>query len=92
MLNNVRILVADDDKDLTSTLSEQLKNEGYDVVLAFDGDEAMAHLKKMEFTVVILDLKMPKVHGFDILIYIKENLPKTKVIVLTGYADLNNVT
>jgi len=84
------ILIAEDDKETSSTLEEHISNEGYDTHVALDGEEAMSQLAKKKFDLVILDLKMPKVGGFEILSHIKKNTPSTKVIVLTAYADYKN--
>ncbi len=84
------ILIAEDDKETSATLVEHITNEGYDTIAALDGEEAMSQLAKKKFDLVILDLKMPKVGGFEILSHIKKNTPSTKVIVLTAYADNKN--
>ena len=84
------ILIAEDDKETSATLVEHITNEGYDTIAALDGEEAMSQLAKKKFDLVILDLKMPKVGGFEILSHIKKNIPSTKVIVLTAYADYKN--
>jgi len=92
MSTNATILIADDDNELTSTLSEYLSSEHYNVTTAADGDEAISHLRQKYFNVVVLDLKMPKVGGFEVLKFIKSDCANTKTIVLTAYADLKSVT
>jgi YesN/AraC family two-component response regulator len=67
-----------------------LQSEGYSVVSASDGDEAIAVLQQKSFDLVLLDIKMPRVDGFEVLRFLKERYPKTKVIMLTGFADLKN--
>jgi two-component system nitrogen regulation response regulator NtrX len=84
------ILIADDDPQIATTLAEHLTEQGYEVTTASDGDETMALLVKSQFALVVLDLKMPKVNGFGVLKFIKQANPSTKVVVLTGYADLRN--
>ena len=91
MSTNASILIADDDIDLTSTLSEYLSREHYDVTTAADGEQAISHLRHKKFNVAVLDIKMPKVNGFEVLQFIKSDYPDTKTIILTGYADLMNV-
>lgn len=85
-----RILVADDEDALRSVLSSELEGEGYSVKDAADGQQAISWLKKQEFDLILLDIKMPNVDGFEVLKFVKENHPKTKVVMLTGFADLKN--
>lgn len=84
------VLVVDDEEALRSVLSNELINEGYDVQTASDGDVAMTELDKTSFDLVLLDIKMPRVSGFEVLKHIKEHAGRTKVVMLTGFADLKN--
>jgi CheY-like chemotaxis protein len=70
-----RILVVDDEEALRVVLSAELEGEGYQVTSAADGQEA---------------IKMPNVDGFEVLKFVKDRWPKTKVVMLTGFADLKN--
>ena len=85
-----RILVADDEEALRTVLSSELEGEGYNVKSAADGQEAISMLQKLEFDLILLDIKMPNVDGFEVLKFVKEHAPKTKVVMLTGFADLKN--
>jgi DNA-binding NtrC family response regulator len=84
------ILVVDDEDALRTVLSSELESEGYAVGTAGDGDEAISVLQTKSFDLVLLDIKMPRVDGFEVLRFIKERYPATKVIMLTGFADLKN--
>lgn len=84
------ILVVDDEDALRSVLSSELVNEGYEVRTAADGDEAIAEIAKTPFDLVLLDIKMPRVNGFEVLKHIRESKTATKVVMLTGFADLKN--
>lgn len=84
------ILVVDDEDALRTVLSSELESEGYVVAAAGDGDEAISVLQGKAFDLVLLDIKMPRVDGFEVLRFIKERYPATKVIMLTGFADLKN--
>ncbi len=90
MDNQHRILVVDDEEAHRTVLSGELVNEGYQVGTAGDGDEAIAIIKQQPFDVVLLDIKMPKVDGFEVLKFIKKDYASTKVIMLTAFADLKN--
>lgn len=85
-----KILVVDDEDALRTVLSGELISEGYDVRTASDGDEAMSCLQKESFDLLLLDIRMPRVNGFEVLKYAKEKYPKTKVVMLTAFADLKN--
>jgi two-component system response regulator PilR (NtrC family) len=85
-----RILIVDDEEALRTVLSSELVSEGYDVRSAGDGDEAIDTLEQEKFDLVLLDIKMPRVSGFDVLKHVKERHPGTKVVMLTGFADLKN--
>jgi DNA-binding response OmpR family regulator len=85
-----RILVVDDEPSFRATLSTQLKGEGYGVLSAGDGDIAIEMLRSEKFDLILLDLKMPTVDGYGVLSFVREQHPATKVIVLTGFADLRN--
>jgi DNA-binding NtrC family response regulator len=84
------ILVVDDEDALRTVLSGELINEGYDVKSAADGDEAISEVERSPFDLVLLDIKMPRMNGFEVLKYIKDKHSKTKVVMLTGFADLKN--
>ncbi|MBI3004548.1 MAG: response regulator [Ignavibacteriales bacterium] len=85
-----KILVVDDEDALRTVLSAELEGEGYQVGTAADGQEAINILGKSAFDLILLDIKMPNVDGFEVLKFVKEKHPKTKVIMLTGFADLKN--
>jgi len=84
------ILVVDDEDSLRTVLSSELINEGYEVRTAADGDDAIQEMGKASFDLVLLDIKMPRMNGFEVLKHIKEHHGKTKVVMLTGFADLKN--
>ena len=90
MAQNFSVLVVDDEDALRSVLSTELLSEGYVVETAADGDDAIAILQQKTFDLVLLDIKMPRVDGFEVLRFIKQRYPSTKVIMLTGFADLKN--
>lgn len=90
MAEKSKILVVDDEDTLRTVLSQELKSEGYDVETAADGLLALDAIKQNKFDLVLLDIKMPNMDGFEVLKYIKQNHPDLKIIMLTGFADLKN--
>lgn len=67
-----KILVVDDEKDVTESLEKKLLQEGYEVVTAFDGEEALLRVKEDNPDVILLDLILPKLNGFEVLKEINE--------------------
>jgi DNA-binding NtrC family response regulator len=90
MVKKSSILVVDDEEALRMVLSSELASEGYEVRAAGDGDEAIVELEKSPFDLVLLDIKMPRMNGFEVLKFIKEKHSRSKVVMLTGFADLKN--
>lgn len=94
-MSKPRILIVDDEEALRFLLTSELEAESFEVQSAGDGDEAidLVRAKKEQgerFDVVLLDIKMPKVDGFQVLRFVKGKVPETKVIMLTAYADVKN--
>ena len=90
MAEKSRILVVDDEEALRTVLRSELISAGYEVSTASDGDEAISTIQNKKFDLVLLDIKMPKVDGFEVLKFIKKSFPSIRVIMLTGFADLKN--
>jgi DNA-binding response OmpR family regulator len=87
------VLVADDDPDVIRILDAQMKGAGYNTRLAFDGAQAVAALDAQHPDVVILDLMMPKLSGFDVLEKISRfDEPRPKVLVLSVRRREDDVT
>jgi DNA-binding NtrC family response regulator len=84
----VRVLYVDDEDALRIVVKEQLSLEGYEVETADDGDTAIEMLTEKEYSVVLLDIRMQRVSGIDVLKHIREKRIHTRVIMLTGVDDL----
>lgn len=89
--SNKKILLAEDEKAISNALTLKLKKSGYNVTQAFDGQEAIDHLSKGKFDLVLLDIMMPKVDGYGVLGHIKDNKIKTSVIVLSNLSQQEDV-
>jgi DNA-binding NtrC family response regulator len=89
MPQRYKILIVDDEAALTTLLKEALQESGpYEVDLAFDGAEAINLIQKLLYDVVLLDMKMPRVDGTEVLKFIQEHSPSCQVIILSQFADL----
>ncbi len=86
----VKILIVDDEVNLLQSLSDVLKRKGYSVATAQNGLEALGKLKERYFNIAIIDLKMPKMGGMELLQVIKERYPQTLVVILTGYGTIKS--
>ena len=91
MQNNIKILIVDDEKITLKNLVHVMEKEGYEVVGALNGPDALKILEEEEFDVVLADLKMEKVDGIQILKRCKELYPDTEVIMITGYATVEAI-
>jgi CheY-like chemotaxis protein/anti-sigma regulatory factor (Ser/Thr protein kinase) len=78
------ILVADDDRILRTFVSRLLKKQKYAVATAADGQAALALLKKKAFDLVLLDLWMPKMNGFEVLALVRQQPRTPRVVVMTS--------
>lgn len=82
----IRILVVEDETFLVKIYSVKLKKEGFDVVIATDGEQAVQMAAETKPDIILLDLILPKMNGFDALEKMRQNaeLKKTPVIVLSN--------
>ena len=82
-----KILIVDDDEQILELLSEVLEEEGFITDSASDGEEALKKLEDASYHLVISDIRMPGIDGFEVLQQVKEKYKKTKVILMTGYTE-----
>ena len=87
---SARILVVDDEPAICQNCVKILSKSGYDVRFALNGIDALARMADNPFDVVITDLKMSRMGGMELLRRIKETLPGTMVIVITGYSTVSS--
>ena len=80
------ILIADDDTELCDLLREYLGQEGYDVRLAHDGQQALAESRRPGLDVMVLDIMMPRMNGIDVLRNLRK-VSELPVIMLTARGD-----
>ncbi|MEW6052157.1 MAG: response regulator [Candidatus Zixiibacteriota bacterium] len=81
-----RILVVDDNPNMSSLLCEMLEVFDYQSVHASDGNEALAELAKGDFSMVITDMRMPNMTGLELLKEVKDRHPKLPVVLISGYS------
>ena len=86
-------MIVEDDRFLSSLIKARLEKDGYTVTQAFDGAEASARLKEERPNLIILDLIMPKVTGFEVLqnISLTPGLEKVPVVILSNLAQDSDI-
>ena len=88
-----KIMIVEDDRFLSSLIKARLEKEGFAVVQAFDGEEAIQLLNQQRPSLIILDLIMPKVTGFEVMqmISITPQLDKIPVVILSNLAQDSDI-
>jgi CheY-like chemotaxis protein len=79
-----RVLIVDDEKNLRLVFAELLQGQGYEVATAEDGFEALLKLKQLVPDVIVSDLNMPKMSGFELLSVVRRRFPTISVIASSG--------
>jgi len=87
MKANITILVVDDEESMRNLLNSILVKDGYRVLLAECGEEALDMLKRESIDLVMSDLKMPGMDGFELLKRIKTDYPGIGVVMVTAFGD-----
>jgi len=82
------ILVVDDDAEMRALLLDVLRNEGYDVVEARDGTEAVLALRTRAFDLILMDKNMPGPSGLDLLPGFRRVCPASQIILMTAFGDV----
>lgn len=85
-----RILVVDDDETIRTTMKAILQDEGYQVDLAATGKEAIQKTQEKPYNVALLDIRLPDMEGVELLKLLKDGIPRTRKIMVTGYPSMQN--
>lgn len=85
------LLLADDEQIIRKTLYRELTNENFEVLTAASGEEAVEQIKNSCFDLVITDLNMSGIDGFQVLKAAKKTCAQTMVIILTGYGSMEAI-
>jgi DNA-binding NtrC family response regulator len=91
MKSSVSILVVDDESMMRNLLERILSRDGYQVLSAEDGQDALKVLEKESVDIIISDLKMPRMSGFELLKAVKKDYPGIAMIMMTAYGDTYTV-
>jgi two-component system NtrC family response regulator/two-component system response regulator HydG len=85
-----RVVVADDEESARITLGQILKEDGYDVYLAADGEEALRQVAAEQPDVLLTDLKMPRMDGQELLARVHQAHPEVSVVIMTAHGTIRS--
>ena len=83
-----KVWIADDDEAIRMVLEEGLKSAGLEISTFADGESLIDALNDEKPDLIISDIKMPGMHGYDLLKHIKNNYDKLPVIIMTAFTDM----
>ena len=81
----IKILLIDDEVQFVDTLKDRLFLRGFDAAVAYNGEDGLKKVKANPPDVIVLDLRMPGIDGFEVLRAVKKTNPEVQVIILTGH-------
>ena len=84
----MKILIADDERELARAISVVLKHSGYEVECAYDGEQAIEMFENDDFDAYVLDIMMPKKSGIEVLEYIRAKGVDSPIIMLSAKAEI----
>jgi DNA-binding response OmpR family regulator len=87
-VNKARVLIIDDEREFAGALAERLRLRGYAARTAFSAAEALDAAAAAGFEVALLDLNLPGVRGIELLLTLRQLLPRAEIILLSGHLDL----
>jgi YesN/AraC family two-component response regulator len=82
----IRILIVDDERAIVDSLAEIIEAAGYEVARAYGGTEALSKISEFRPNVLLSDVLMPDVHGFDLALQVKKACPDCRLILFSGQA------
>lgn len=89
MSRKINVLIIDDEPSFSETLKEALSTFGYQIYQAFTGSKAMSILKETDVDICFLDIHLPDMNGFSLVDKVKENSPKSEIIIMTAFGEID---
>lgn len=85
-----RLLIVDDERVVCDALARHLRSAGFETLVAYSGVTALEILREAVFDAALIDIRMPRVTGFQVLEELKRGNPEAKAIMMTAYADISS--
>jgi two-component system, NtrC family, response regulator HydG len=82
----LRVFIIDDDRDNAESIADVVKIKGFEVEIAFSGEAALARFREVDFDIVFMDVKLPRMNGVETFFEFKKIRPDTKVMLMSGYS------
>jgi len=89
-MSDGRILAIDDESNIRHLIKNEFSLEGFEVITARSGEEGLRIFDDQEFDVVLLDMKLPRLNGIEVLKKLKQRVSTTEVIMITGHGDIKS--
>jgi len=86
---SLKVIVIDDEPTILRTIAEFLRDQGHEVQAFGEGASALAHVEREPVDIVVSDIKMPGIDGFQVLEQVKLLSPQTEIILVTGHGDID---
>ena len=86
----MRVLVVEDERDLNRVICKKLKVEGYSVDACYDGEEALLYIDGATYDIILMDIMMPKLNGYEVLEKMRREKNSTPVLFLTAKELFNH--
>jgi len=86
----MRILVVEDEKDLNNIITKHLKKNNFSVDSVFNGEEALEYLEYGTYDLIVLDIMLPKLNGYEVVKKLRENKNETAVLMLTARDSIDD--
>lgn len=90
IIDRTRVLLVDDEAGFVDVMAKRLQKRGFEVAAAYSGNEAVQIMRRADFDIVVLDLKMEGMDGLEVLRIFKVMAPELPVIILTGHGSLSS--
>ena len=86
-----KLLIVEDDDFLLEMLAKESKKKGFDISISTNGEDALEKIKTEGFDLVLLDLVLPELHGFELLEKIKDNSNAPPIIIVSNLYDKESI-
>ncbi|MFN2271330.1 MAG: response regulator [Anaerolineae bacterium] len=85
-MDALRVFIVDDDQDFAESLALLIEGRGYQVEVAFSGEEAIAKFREQDFDITFMDVRLPGKNGTESFLEIRKFKPSARVVMMTGYS------